>query len=203
MVISQVRTTKRGRVSVYVDDEFLFAVESEAWQRSGLREEQSVDEDELNELLADSRRIEAKRKALNMLSVRDYSQAELISRIAQKTGAESAAAAAERMCELGLVNDDRYALNCAQQYFDKGYARRRIRFELQKRKLPEDVINQTLEELDFSDSEQRALELIERRFGSLADDAAKRKAVSYLERCGYDYSAISYAVRHLSCAEEL
>ena len=107
MVISQVRTTKRGRVSVYVDDEFLFAVESEAWQRSGLREEQSVDEDELNELLADSRRIEAKRKALNMLSVRDYSQAELISRIAQKTGAESAAAAAERMCELGLVNDDR------------------------------------------------------------------------------------------------
>ena len=73
MVISQVRTTKRGRVSVYVDDEFLFAVESEAWQRSGLREEQSVGEDELNELLADSRRIEAKRKALNMLSVRDYS----------------------------------------------------------------------------------------------------------------------------------
>jgi regulatory protein len=188
---------------VYVDDEFIFAVESEAWYRSGLKEEQSVDEDQLNELLSDSRRMEAKRKALNMLSVRDYSQAELVSRIAQKTGSDSAEAAAERMSELGLINDERYALTCADQYYQKGYALRRIKFELQKRKLPEDIISLTLEQMDFSDSEQRALQLIERRFGALYDDAAKRKAVSYLERCGYDYSAISYAVRQLSSAEEL
>ena len=203
MVITQVRSTKRGRISVYVDDEYLFAVESEAWYRSGLKEEQSVDEAQLNELLSDSRRMEAKRKALNMLSARDYSQAELVSRIAQKTGIESAEAAADRMCELGLINDDRYAFNCAQQYYQKGYARRRIRFELQKRKLSDDVVEQALEQLDFSDDEQRSLQLIERRFGSLLDEATKRKAVSYLERCGYDYSAISYAVRHLSYVEEL
>ena len=203
MVITQVRSTKRGRISVYVDDEYLFAVESEAWYRSGLKEEQSVDEAQLNELLSDSRRMEAKRKALNMLSARDYSQAELVSRIAQKTGIESAEAAADRMCELGLINDDRYAFNCAQQYYQKGYARRRIRFELQKRKLSDDTVEQALEQLDFSDDEQRSLQLIERRFGSLLDEATKRKAVSYLERCGYDYSAISYAVRHLSYVEEL
>ena len=70
MTVTQLQTTKRGRISVYVDGEFLFAAESDSVMRFGISEGCEVDEQLLNELLKDSRLIEAKRRALNMLSAR-------------------------------------------------------------------------------------------------------------------------------------
>ena len=106
MTITEIRTTKRGRISVYVDGEYLFAVEEESWQMCLLRVGDEVDEQQLNDLLAESNRIKAKRRALNMLSSRDYTSGVLKERLAAKTDARSAEQAVERMQELGLVDPD-------------------------------------------------------------------------------------------------
>ncbi len=195
MTVTQLQTTKRGRVSVYIDSEFLFAVETDALLQSGISEGSRVDEQQLNLLLRQSRLIEAKRRALNMLSSRDYSGEVLAERLARKTGPESARAAVERMQELGLIDDEKYALRCALQLFEKGYARRRIRYELQKRKLPDNVISEALEQMDFGDDPERAKELLLQKFSSIQTDADRRKAFAFLERCGYSYSDINTAVR--------
>jgi regulatory protein len=202
MTVTQLQTTKRGRISVYVDGEFLFAAESDSVMRFGISEGCEVDEQLLNELLKDSRLIEAKRRALNMLSARDYSGEQLAERLARRTGSESAHAAVERMQELGLVDDGKYALRCALQLFEKGFAQRRIRYELQKRKLSENVISDTLEQIDFGDGADRAKQLLTDKMGSVTTESDRRKAAAFLERCGYSYSDINTAIRRLYRAED-
>ena len=160
MTVTQLQTTKRGRISIYVDGEFLFAAESDAVMRFGISEGSQVDEQLLNDLLKDSRLIEAKRRALNMLSSRDYSGELLTERLSRKTGTESARAAVERMQELGLIDDEKYALRCALQLFEKGYAQRRIQYELQKRKLSDEAVSNAIGQIDFGDGADRAEQLL-------------------------------------------
>lgn len=195
MTITEARTTKRGRISVYIDGEYLFAVEEESWQLSGLRVGCETDEAKLNELLADSNRIKAKRKALNMLSLRDYSSGALRERLAAKIDSRSAESAVERMTELGFVDDERYAERYAEELCEvKLFGKRRIRIELQKRRISSDIIRDVLERLDDDESE-RAKELVKRKFGRIEDEADYRRAFSLLERSGYGYNDIKTALR--------
>ena len=202
MTVTQLQTTKRGRISIYVDGEFLFAAESDAVMRFGISEGSQVDEQLLNDLLKDSRLIEAKRRALNMLSSRDYSGELLTERLSRKTGTESARAAVERMQELGLIDDEKYALRCALQLFEKGYAQRRIQYELQKRKLSDEAVSNAIGQIDFGDGADRAEQLLLQKLGTIRTDSDRRKAYAFLERCGYNYSDINTAVRRLYRADD-
>ncbi|HWP50243.1 MAG TPA: regulatory protein RecX [Clostridia bacterium] len=199
MIITDARQTKRGRISVYADDEFLFALEAEVWQLSGFNVGDEADEEQLNALLSQSREQEAKRRALNMLSARSYTAKSLTRRLAEKTGSEAARTAVSRMEELGLIDDEDYALRYARDLFNlRGFAPRRIRYELQKRGIPSDLCGLALEELDCDDLSERAAELLRARFGVLKNDADLRRAASLLERCGYAYSDIQSALRTVS-----
>lgn len=196
MIITDAHRTKRGRISVCADGEFLFAIEAECWQCSGLDVGAEVDEDALNALLRQSRAQEAKRRALNMLSARSYTAQSLTRRLAEKTGAEAARTAVSRMEELGLVDDEDYALRCAHDLLNlRGFAPRRIRYELQKRGIPPELCVLAIEELDCGDLSERAAELLRARFGVLKSDADLRRAAALLERCGYPYSDIQSALR--------
>ena len=202
MIITDARQTKRGRISVYADGEFLFAVESECWQLSGLDVGAQVDEEMLNDLLHQSRAQEAKRRALNMLSARSYTVQSLTRRLAEKTGGEAARAAVSRMEELGLIDDEDYALRCARDLFNlRGFAPRRIRYELQKRGISSELCALAIEELACDDLSERAAELLRARFGALKNDADLRRASSLLERCGYGYSDIQSALRSVSALD--
>lgn len=199
MIITDARRTKRGRVSLYADSEFLFAVEEESWRLSNLDVGDEVDEEQLNTLLYQSREQEAKRRALNMLSARSYTARSLTRRLAEKTGAEAARTAVSRMEELGLIDDEDYALRCARDLFNlRGFAPRRIRYELQKRGISSDLCALAIEKLDCGDLSERAAELLRARFGTLKSDADLRRAASLLERCGYTYADIQSALRAVS-----
>lgn len=201
MTITDARRTKRGRISVYADGEFLFAVEEESWQLSGLSVGDATDEDRLNALLRQSRAQEARRRALHMLSARSYTAQNLTRRLAEKTDGEAARAAVSRMEELGLIDDADYALRYARDLFHlRGFAPRRIRYELQKRGISQDLCARALEALapDCGDLSARAAELLRARFGALQSEADLRRAAALLERCGYSYSDIQTALRLVS-----
>lgn len=204
MIITDARQTKRGRISVYADGEFLFAIEAESWQLSGLNVGDTAEEEQLNALLHQSRAQEAKRRALNMLSAKSYTAKTLTRRLAEKTDGEAAQAAVSRMEELGLIDDADYALRCARDLFHlRGFAPRRIRHELQKRGISSELCALALEELepDCGDLSERAADLLRARFGALKSDADLRRAAMLLERCGYAYADIQSALRAVSEAE--
>ncbi|MFV0498030.1 MAG: regulatory protein RecX [Candidatus Fimivivens sp.] len=202
MIISDVRQTKRGRISVYADGDFLFAIEKECWQRAGFCVGETVDEETLDTLLRQSREQEAKRRALNMLSARSYTAQTLTRRLAEKTDAQAARTAVSRMEELGLVDDEDYALRCARDLFNlRRFAPRRIRYELQKRGIASELCALAIEALDCDDFAQRAADLLRTRFGVLESDTDFRRASSLLERYGYAYADIQSAVRAVSAQD--
>lgn len=199
MTITEVRRTKKGRISVYVDGEYLFAVENDCWQNCPLCVGGEVDEQQLNDLLRSSNETVARRSALNMLSARDYTSSMLTERLARKTDAQSAKAAVEQMEQLGYIDDEQYALRYCQQLLEsKLYGRRRIRFELQKRRIPNEVIQSVIEQTDWGDEAERALALLRRRFSRVDNEADRRRAASLLERSGYGYEDIRFALREMS-----
>lgn len=199
MTITDANKTKRGRISIWVDGEFMFAVEEEVWHLSGLKAGNCTSEEQLNALLLQSREKAAKRRALNMLASRSYSSKNLERRLAEKAGTEAAQTAVLRMQELGLVNDEDYALRFAQELFSlRGYAPRRIRLELQKRGISAELCALAIEQLDCEDFDARALELLSARFGVLKSEADIRRASALLERYGYSFSDIKSAIRALS-----
>jgi hypothetical protein len=94
----------------------------------------------------------AKARALRLLERRDYSEAELAAKLAEKgEEPETAQAAARRMVELGFVNDESYAGAVVRHYAAKGFGRQRIREELRRRRVPRELWDAALEELDGQD----------------------------------------------------
>lgn len=195
MTITDYSVTKRKRISVYVDGEFLFAVEQAAWIKSGLQKGSEVDERQLNELLLESRELEAKRRAFNMLSARSYTAKRLTDRLAEKSGREAAEAVVQRMGELGLINDEDYAVRFARELYEiRGFSKRRISLELKKRGISDELCQNALEQLDFENDGERAGAIIAKKFPRLESEADMRRASALLERYGYSYQQIRAAV---------
>lgn len=196
MVIDSVKRAGGRRSTLCIDGDHLFTVEDEALSACGFAAGQTVSQQQLDELLAQSCRLEAKRRALSLLSSRSYTCSRLIDRIAATVGTQAAEAAVERMAELGLIDDDAYAERLSRElYENRRWAVRRIRFELSRHGVPEDAADRATAQFDPEEEPGRAEELLRDRFGTLASDAARRRACALLERYGYRADAIRFALR--------
>ena len=109
MRITDVRMTKRGRVALYVEGEFLLSMHPDVFAVSGLSVGSEVDTESLETLSAEAELKKAKEKALNLLSYKEYTTKQLTDRLKRHTDEESAEQAVARMEELGLLDDDDYA----------------------------------------------------------------------------------------------
>ena len=135
-------------------------------------------------------------KALKMLDRRDYSRRELTKKLLEKGVAEAdAAAAVERLTELGLVDDRRYAALVVRHYAAKGYGIRRVRQELQRRGISREDQEAALEAMPVQD--ETLLRLLERKLGGDFDRAAVKKAADAMARRGYGWEEISAALEQL------
>lgn len=202
MVILAVSRPKRKKVLLHIDGDHVFAVEEEAWVSCGFFVGQDVSQQQLDDLLSHSHHVEARRRALSLLSARSYTSGRLTNNLAQTSGIEAAQQAVERMAELGLIDDRAYASRLAMQLYEtKYYAPRRIRFELQRREIANAFIDEALSQFDPAEDVPRAVCLLRRRFCSLATKADCRRAGALLERYGYCGGTIHAALREFLCDE--
>lgn len=87
--------------------------------------------------------------AVRLLGARDHSRLELRRKLSRKGWSEEAVEKAlDRLAELDLQSDVRYAEAYARQRAEKGYGPLRIRAELAERGVERDRIEQTLRTLD-------------------------------------------------------
>ena len=195
MRITAIRPTKHGNVAVEADGAFLCAVQPDAWVASGLSVGDALDEAALAALQSRSEFAAARKKALALLSARCYPRRILIERLMRTVSAEAAEAAADRMEELGLLNDADYALRYAQELAEnRSYAARRIRLELSKKGLDRAAIEDALAALEDRDDTAAAVALLERRYRVLSTPVEIRRAAALLERCDYSGDVIRTAI---------
>lgn len=135
-------------------------------------------------------------KALDLLSYRERSQDELRRGLLRRGyDGETVEAVLALLLEEGLADDDRYAHNLIRQgMVIKPCGKRRLRHDLQRRGIDEEIIERNLEQ-DYADEEEPLLaaELVRSRLPRLAAvPPGKRyqRLAGYLARRGFRYETI-------------
>ncbi len=199
-------TAKSGRkdkIHIYIDGEYLLTVDEIFWFSCGLVSGDEINEEELTafEEAAGSRR--AFNSALNSLDYHDHSEKEIRAKLLRKHDADYVDEAVEKLIELDLVNDERYAENYARELFErKKFGKMRIKSELRAKGISADIANAAVEELfeeEEPDNVQRIVDIIGKRYyNRMNDEVGRKKVFSALQRMGYSFSDIREAMSEFS-----
>ena len=151
----------------------------------------------------DAQFVAAKKKALDLLNYQPLTFARLVEKLREREFSEELAqAAAERMQELGLVNDEEYARRSFRYYSEtKCYGARRVRQEMLHKGVPSDIISRVFEETDV-DWIALALVRLRKKYPDANDNPkAKNRAYGGLARYGFSPSEIRNALTELESTE--
>lgn len=200
MIITDVRPRRHRLSQLYIDGEEAVKVDTETWLRSGFMPGDEISDEELHGLFEASAEHRAHEKALYLLEYRAHSKKELADKIARAEMDRSAAErAAERMEELGLVDDEQYARRLAEELFTrKRFGARRVRQELRQRGIDDAIVSQVMEKLTpvRDENADRIRDIVERKYPTAwQDEKARRRAIAALQRYGYGMEDIMSVLR--------
>lgn len=196
MIVTGVEPGRKGLSRVYIDGEFAFRLDTEVLALNRIMPGRQMDDEELHDLIQQSDARRASEKALYLLEYRSRSKKELRDKVARVAGKEAAQAAADRMEELGLVDDERYARAYAEELFDrKKFGAARVRQELYRKGIDREIIDQILAEYEEESQEEKIREILMRKYpGFREDEKTRRRAFAALQRMGYRYEEIRSAL---------
>lgn len=137
----------------------------------------------------------AKERALYILETRDHSYEELFKKLEKNYDDEVCYAVCNKLAELSLIDDARYAKKLADYYFGvKKYGMYRARQEMRRKGISDELIEEVSS--DYEDSTvERISELIEKKYARyLTDEKGINKVKAALARMGYSYDDINAAM---------
>ena len=195
MELTAIEPRRHRLVQLYLDGEAAVKLDAATAQEARLRVGMELDDEELHELLQKSDAARAKEKALYLLEHRPLAKRELERKLSRTVGEEAAQAAADRMEELGLVDDADYAARLAQELARKGYAFSRTVQELVRRGVDRELAQEAAREAS-PDPEEAIRRLIQRKYERrLGDEKGRRQTAAALQRLGYRWEEIRSALR--------
>lgn len=192
---------KQGRVLVYPEEGELLRITESELLPFGIYPGAELSDEQVDALREAARRSETKLRAARMASSRMLSKKELTDRLRRKgADPDEAAEAAERMEELGAVNDSAYAGVVVRHYAAMGYGRGRVEQELYRRGIPKELWEEALAELPDSADAIDAF-LRGKLKGRKPDRAELKRLSDALLRRGYSWNEIRPALNRLGETE--
>lgn len=181
---------KRERVLVFLEGGDLLRITDAELLRFGLFIGMDLTDELVVELRQAAAHSETKIRAAHMASSRMLSKKELRQRLEKKGAApEDAAEAAERMEELGAVNDAAYAGVIVRHYGGMGYGAMRVKQELQRRGVPKELWDTAL--LQLPDPQQAVERFIRSKCkGAMPDKMQMKKLSDAMLRRGFSWNDI-------------
>ncbi|MCD8382543.1 MAG: recombination regulator RecX [Clostridiales bacterium] len=180
----------RGRFLVFLDTGSLIKVGEQELLDFGLRPGLELEGEALQRLIASSEDTSARERAARMIGARPLSRAELIDKLVAKgEGRAQAERAADRLEELGALNDGEYARTVVRHYDRMGYGPQKLREELYRRKIPRDRWAEALAEAR-PEEEAAADYLASKRSGIPSDPRSFQRQANALRRRGFSWQAI-------------
>lgn len=202
-------TAKQGKgtkIHIHIDGEYLLTVDEDFWFSSGYISGDEIDDGDLAAFKEAAGSRLAFNSAMFSLDLRDHSERELRNKLSRKYDENSVNTAMEKLLDLGLVNDRRYAeLLVRELYERKKYGRNRVKNELYRRGIDSEIINEVIEEYE-NESEQDNIQTIvdiirKKYYNKLIDEKSRQKVVAALVRLGYSFSDIRQAMSEFSSDE--
>ena len=214
---------KEGRWLVWMDDASLVRVNEGDVVSLGLYAGKELTDEEAETLTAAGERAKLMERAVGLLSLRPMSRKELLDKLCapprpkkekwpydklddapdpdvlqsrREALREQGSAVADRLTELGLLNDEEYARTVVRHYAAKGYGPRKIRDELYRRGVPREYWEDAMEEREPDEGQIDKLARQKLR-GAEPTRENLKKVSDYLARRGYGWEDISSALERL------
>ena len=195
MIITGIEERKKSLTALYIDGEYAVSVDTMTFLSTGKKVGSEITDEELYDLIETSKYNRAKEKALYLIEYRSRTKRELYDKLIVLFGESATKRAIERLEELGLIDDEKYAREYAEVLLDKkGFSRQRAEFELMKKGIDKDVIEEILDELEPEPVEQ-IKKLLQTKFvRRLSNEKDLAKTVNSLKAMGYRWSDINEAI---------
>ncbi|MBE6820529.1 MAG: regulatory protein RecX [Ruminococcaceae bacterium] len=196
---------KQNKIHISCDGEYMFTVDAEYWFSSPYHGRETIEDDE--ELTAFYQAVGSRCAfiaGLRLLSYRDHSSRELVTKLVQKGHKrEYSEAAVEKLSEYGYVNDERYASYLASSLLErKGMNSNAIRSELLRKGISREISDNVVESLDI-DPVFRIIDLLNTKYSrKISDEKGVKRTVASLQRLGYKWSDINTAFHRLEIETE-
>lgn len=201
MLISDIRQTSPGRLTVRLEDgteiKTTLGVVTDLRLYSG----RELDESAVEELKTASVRALARERAIEMLSRRAMSRAEMRRKLIEKGKDEDTAEHVTAwLCDHALIDDESCAAVVARHYAAKGYGAGRVRAELSRRGIERELWDGAIGAMP--ENEDKIDKFIASRLHDPEDRDEVRKLSNALYRRGYSWDEIRRALeRHRAEAE--
>ncbi|MGH2494909.1 MAG: RecX family transcriptional regulator [Ktedonobacteraceae bacterium] len=190
------------RVNVYVDGRYLLGVSALIVMRMELRIGQELLPEQLEQLQSEEAEQQAVDRALNFLSFRPRSRAEVRRYLQRKeTPAYIIDAALERLGRLDFVNDRAFVefwVENRDKFNPRGS--RALKNELRMKGVERDIVDELV---DKDQDEELALRAARKKAASLAHvpgmdyPTFRNKLGAFLQRRGFGYEVVTHAVKTL------
>lgn len=195
MIITAVEQRKKSMTALFIDGEYAVSIDTMTFTSSGKKTGSEITDEELYDLIENSKFNRAKEKALYLIEYRSRTKRELLDKLVPLFGENASLLAVERLEELGLINDEAYAREYAENLlFKKKFSRERASFEMTKKGIDKYVIEDILDELS-PDPVEQIRQLLETKFSrNLSDEKGRAKTINSLRTMGYRWSDIQDAM---------
>ncbi len=204
MRITQVEEMTKSRCRVYIDYEFAFVLYKGELRRYRIKEGEELSEEAYRAIMADVLPRRAKLRAMNLLKSREYTVAQLRSKLEQGQYPEQIIEdALEYVASYHYTDDLRYAAEYIVCH-EESRSRSRIEQDLQNKGISKDTIQAAWaaweEQGGTQDEEGIIRRLLEKRgFDSdTADYGEVQRQAAFLLRKGFSYAGIRRVLHEVS-----
>ncbi len=187
---------RKDKIHISIDGEYTMTVDAVYWYSLGIPNKSEIDDEELAELKGSVNSRRAYNKAIDLISRREHSRKELITKLSQRGYTDVAQEVADKLQESGYLDDERFANMYAQELkLRRNFGKRRISQELYMKGIDRDIIYEVLENLEESPQEE-IMDILSRKYPHcLEDEKNKTRAFNALIRLGYSSYDIRSALR--------
>lgn len=196
MRIEQLKPSQRvkGRWLAVMEDGSILRVSEGEVIDFALYEGKELTPEEGERLAQAARQSGLKEKTLSLLTVKPQSRKELERKLEQwEASPQESAAICDRMEELGLLNDEAYAVQVVRHYSAKGYGEHKLRDELYRRGVPRELWQAALEQAE--DPSRAIDEFVAKKLaGKSPDRKLLQKVSEALVRRGFCWEDVREAL---------
>lgn len=194
--IQNIEKYKGNTYCVEIEGEDNIYLHSSIVSEFHLKSEMIIPQSALEEIIFQNDFRKAKERALYLLDYRDHSYKELYDKLRRNYSPDICEAVMEKMIEIGVIDDRKYAERYARYLFEvKRAGKYKARAEMLKKGIDKEIVDEFLEEYE-EDTQERLKELVEKKYARyLTDEKGVQKVFNALVRYGYNYSDVREVIK--------
>lgn len=197
-IITKIEIQKRNkdRVNVYINEEFAFACSAELVYRYNIAKDKNVNVDYLNDIIKEDNYIKCKATALKTLEKTHKTQSQMSLKLLEKGYDEKTISKTiDFLKQYDFIDDEKFIeMYIKDKLRDNG--RNRIKYDLIKKGISEEKINEKFSYINNTVEKQVAFKLAEKKYNLIIKNERDyrkihKKIGDYLIRKGYNLDIVS------------